>query len=474
MKSLVKNTIFNTIYNIANILFPLITSMYISRILLSDGVGQVSYGQNIASYFVTFAALGLPTYGVREIAKVRTDKTKTNRLFTELFCINLLSTLVSTVAFLILIFSVARFKEELGLFLCCGVQIVMNVLNIDWFYQGNEEYGYIALRSITVKVISLLCVIFLVRTRQDYIVYALISSLAVSANYIFNIIHVRKYVSFDFKGLDFKKHFQPLLILAISLFLSSVYSKVDITMLGSMATNKAIGLYSNSHKIVDMLVVASTSISAVFLPRLSYYYNNDKEEFHRLVDVGAQILSLLTFPLTMGVFVLAPHVIEVMYGTDFLPATGVLRIFTLLIIIKGFGNLLCYQLVIATGNEKKRLPAYLAAAILNIVLNYLLIPILYEKGAAIASVISEIAVNVIQLIAMIKILELKINYKNCLKSLMCTFVMGGGVMLSTMMFEKSLLVCIVGFLVGVVLYFVFNYNLKNEMFIDILKKVKKH
>ena len=473
MKSLMKNTIFNTIYNIANMLFPLVTSMYVSRVLLSDGIGQVSYGQNIASYFVTFAAMGLPTYGVREIAKVRTDKTKTNRLFTELFCINLMSTLVSTIAFLILVFSVARFKADLGLFLCCGVQILMNVLNIDWFYQGNEEYGYIACRSIVVKVLSLLCVIFLVKSRQDYIIYALISSLAVSANYIFNMIHVRKYVSFNFKELEFRKHFQPLLILAISLFLSSVYSKVDITMLGSMATNKAIGFYSNSHKIVDMLVVASTSISAVFLPRLSYYYNNDKEEFDRLVDVGAQVLSLLTFPLTMGVFILAPHVIEVMYGTDFLPATGVLRIFTLLIIIKGFGNLLCYQLVIATGNEKKRLPAYLVAAILNIILNYLLIPILYEQGAAIASVISEISVNGIQLIAMIKILKLKIDYKNCLKSFVSTLVMGGGVVLSAMMVENSLVACVVGFLVGVVLYFVLNYVLKNEMLISVIKKVKE-
>ena len=77
-KSLAKNSIYNIIYTVANILFPFATSIYVSRILLPVGVGKVASAQNIASYFITVAALGLPSYGVREFAKIREKKDKRN------------------------------------------------------------------------------------------------------------------------------------------------------------------------------------------------------------------------------------------------------------------------------------------------------------------------------------------------------------------------------------------------------------
>ena len=96
-KSLTKNSIYNIIYTIANILFPFATSIYVSRILLPVGVGKVASAQNIVSYFVTLAALGLPSYGVREFAKVREKKHERNKLFTELLLVNIISTTLAVV-----------------------------------------------------------------------------------------------------------------------------------------------------------------------------------------------------------------------------------------------------------------------------------------------------------------------------------------------------------------------------------------
>ena len=91
-KSLINNAIFNMIYKLLNVLFPLISSAYISRIILADGIGKVSYAQNIVSYFTMVAALGIPSYGIREIAKSRNNHNELNKTFTELFCINFIST----------------------------------------------------------------------------------------------------------------------------------------------------------------------------------------------------------------------------------------------------------------------------------------------------------------------------------------------------------------------------------------------
>ncbi|MDO4276031.1 MAG: flippase [Eubacteriales bacterium] len=462
-KSLKKNSLYNIIYSVANILFPLITSIYVARVLFTDGIGRVAYGQNIASYFLILASLGLPTYGVREIAKVRGSREGTNKVFSALFVINSCSTTIASVAYIVLVLSVLKFRSDHTLFLCCGLQIIMNYFNIDWFYQGQEEYRYITIRSILVKLLCFLAVLIFVREIEDYVIYAFISSLAITLNNVFNIIHVRKFVKLEFKKLELKRHFTPLLVLALSVFLSSAYSKIDVTMLGSMTTDTATGLYNNAHKIVEVIITVCTAVSAVFLPRLSYYYEHDREEFGELIEKGIKVLSFITFPICIGLFVLAPQMMKILYGNSFVPGSLTVRIFAVLIIIKSFGNLLCYQLIVATGNEKKRLPAYLAAAILNIIFNAFLIPGMHQNGAAIASVISEFVVNTIQLFAISKIIHISVPGKSMFQGIITTAIMGAVVFVISQWNINFYVQTIGAVVVGAIVYFALNIVIKNEM-----------
>lgn len=471
-KSIKKNSLYNIIYSVANILFPLLTSVYVARVLFTDGIGRVAYGQNIASYFVILASMGLPTYGVREIAKVRNNRKGTNKLFTELFVINACFTTIASIAYIILVFNVLKFRSDYSLFLCCGVQILMNYFNIDWFYQGQEEYRYITIRSILVKLMCFLAVIIFVRTIDDYTIYAFISSLGVTLNNVFNIIHARKLVKLEFKVLEFKRHFIPLLVLALSVFLSSAYSKIDVTMLGSMTTDSATGLYNNAHKIVEMTITICTAISAVFLPRLSYYYEHDKEGFEGLIEKGIKVLSFITFPICIGLFVLAPQMMKILYGDSFVPGSLTVRIFAALIVIKSFGNLLCYQLVIATGNEKKRLPAYLTAAILNIIFNAFLIPGMAQNGAAIASVISEFVVNAMQLLAMSKIIHIPVPGKALIQGIITTTIMGTTVFVISQLETNFFLQTIGAVELGAIVYLTLNVVIKNEIAVMGLNMIK--
>ena len=473
--SLKKNSFFNILYNAANVVFPLITSMYVSRIILAEGVGKVAYGQNIASYFVLFATLGLPTYGVREIAKVRDDIAAKNRIFTELFLLNAIFTTIASVLYFALIWLIPKFDRESLLYICCGIQIVLNYANIDWLYQGEEEYVYISIRSIIVKILSFLFVFILVKDKQDYIWYAFISSLAVTANYLFNVIHAKKFVKLDFSELEFKKHLIPLLILAASVFLSAGYSKIDITMLGSMSTDSATGLYNNAHKIIDIIIVVCSSISSVFLPRLSYHYKHNKDLFYSLIEKGIKIISFISFPIAIGIFLLAPQVMLLLFGETFVPAATTIRIFSILIIVKSFGNLLCYQLVIATENEKKRLPAYAMAALINIILNAILIPRMAQNGAAVASVVSELIVNGVQLYAMCRIIDMPFPKKSLFQGIITSLIMGLLVLILSLIrihYVIQIPICII---CGCVVYLLLNYVVKNEMLILMIGYLtKKH
>ena len=458
-KSLAKNSVYNIIYTVANILFPFVTSIYVSRILLPVGVGKVASAQNIASYFVTLAALGLPSYGVREFAKVRDNKAERDKLFTELLLLNIISTTLAVVGFFVLVFINAGFNGEWALYGACGLAIFFNYLNIDWMYKGLEEYGYITGRSLAIKGISLLALFLFVKIRQDYVAYALISSLATGGNYVFNVIHARK-------------HLKPVLLIACIIFLSSIYNKIDVTMLNMMATDESVGYYSYAQKTVNMVLTMANAVTAALLPRLSYYYDNDKEGFYRLLDKGFQILCLMTLPLAVGMALVAEQTVQFLYGEAFAPAALTIQLMCPLILIKGFGDLFCYQLVYSTKSEKIILPAAASASIINVITNAALIPTLLQNGAVVASVISEFVTNAIQFIYMKKKVKFNVNWKSLITGIFSTAVMSICVLGLMLLELPNTIGLIVEVGCGALVYIAINLMMKNALMFEMIQKFK--
>lgn len=466
-----KNSIYNVIYRISNLLFPLITSMYVARVLTENGVGQVAYAQNMASYFVTFASAGIADYGVREIAGVRNDSRKMNRLFTQLVVLNSLITAVSGLGYLLCVFLTREIVKQTNLLLICGLSVIFNGINVEWFYRGNEEYRYIVLRSIFLKFLLMFAVVFLVKDTQDYMIYALLVCLATGGNHIFNLVHLQKKVRLDFSGFELRKHISPLIVITFCAFLGTIYSKTDITMLGMMESAAAVGYYTYAHRTIDVVVTSCIAVTSVFLPRLSYYYQYDRAQFFRLLNLGMRLITFFAIPAFFGVMILSSEITELLYGPAFNPSATALRIFSVLIIIKGFGDLLCYQLVLCTGNEKKRIPAYLFAAVSNIILNFLLIPRWSFAGAAMASVISEMVVNGYQMVQMRKEVNLPMDKKAVLQALLSSGAMSIAVLIMKQI-EISLIgrVCLAVFVGGTV-YGCVNLFLKNKLLLDGIKKI---
>ena len=473
MKSIARNAIFNTLYTGANLLYQLISTVYVANILLADGVGKVAYVQNIASFFVLFAGLGIPTYGVKEISRVRGAGGDVNKVFSELFLINGIATVLSSLVYgLIFVAGMADNHSDQILYSCFGIQIVMNCINIDWLYQGLEEYGIIAARSIVVKLFSAFLLLTFVNSKEDYVFYALITVFAVCGNYLLNILYAKKIVSLTFSDLSPKQHLIPVLVTAVSIVLASIYSRIDVTMLGIMCTETDVGLYTVAHKSVDMIITVCVAMLSVFLPRLSACYAANRKQFSQLLDLGVRLLLFFAVPIFAGVFILAPDVIPMLFGTSFVQASLTLRIFSVLLIVKTFGHLLCYQLVIITGNEKKRLPAYFAAAVANVVLNAVLIPEMGCNGAALASVVSELIVNGWQVISMKRIVEIPFSKAAFLQSIFSTAAMCAGIMCCYAATNHPWIRIVGSIVSGVVVYVITNYFLKNRIVVEVWNQIK--
>ena len=201
-KSIAKNAVFNMGYNAVSVIFPLVTSAYVARTLGASGVGEVSSAQNLATYFTMIATLGIPSYGVRAIAQARIHKEECNRTFSELFVINLFSTFFSLACYAVLILSLDKTLFSNPLHAIFASLIAMSIFNIEWLYQGFEEYKYITIRSILIKIISFILIFLFVKTEDDVNYYAIVICFGSVGNYLLNLSQLKKYVSITFKGLD--------------------------------------------------------------------------------------------------------------------------------------------------------------------------------------------------------------------------------------------------------------------------------
>lgn len=417
------NAFFNVLYQFMMILFPFISSAYVARVLLADGIGKISFIQNIVSYFVVLVALGIPNYGTREIAKTEC-KADRNALFTSLFIINFISTVVVSTIFVVIISEIPSFSKDFDLYMVCGLQLLFNIGNVDWFFQGIEDYRLIALRSIFIRAISLFFIFYFVKSKDDLVIYLLINSFVIGANSFWNLIKLRRNFIFEYRKLYFFKHLKSIFALLATIITIELYTKIDTTFIGIMIDETQVGLYAYSSKIVLIIVSIISAFCAVFMPHMSRLYNNNQiKELTSLMSDVILIVLIFALPLSMGIFILSEDILVLLFGNSFACGSILLKCLSPLITIMSLGALIGTHCLIALEKEKSKFYATLIAAILNIVFTPFLINYYGSMGACVASVISEATVLVIYIIIVKRRMKILVKVKDVLCVLGSTLIM---------------------------------------------------
>ena len=391
VNSIKYNALMNIVLTLSNIVFPLITFPYISRVLSPEGVGITNFFFAIGNYSVLIATLGMGTYGIRQISKSRNDKEELSKTMQELIIINLIMSLFVLSILIILTFFIEKFNNELGLVIITCLTVLSSVFSLGWLYSGLEQYDYITKRSLFFKIISLILIFILVKDREDYIVYSSITLFSTLGSNIMNVYHSRKYVSFKLKkNLKFKKHIKPILYLFSSLLAVNVYTNLDTVMLGFVNGDEAVGLYSVASKIKWLLLMLITSGSAVLLPRLSLYVSNkERVKFNKILKDTTSLILMISVPMAIYFIFMAKDSIKLLGGESFLEATFTMQILMPILIISGFSNIMGNQILLPLNKEKYFMYAVTVGAIINLILNVFLIPTYGISGAAIATLVAE-------------------------------------------------------------------------------------
>lgn len=447
---LIKNSLFNVLYRIMNIVFPLITSMYVARILLPEKIGIIAAAQNIAQYFTLFAGMGIPVYGTKVIAQIKRDTNGFNKSFSEIFIINCILSLSSAFIYYNLVIWLPYFQSRRIAYLLTGIPIILNIINVDWFYQGIQEYTYITVRSFVVKCLSLLLLLCLVHSPDDYLVYIIINIIAQGGNYIFNIIKLQKHVQLSVDELVFKDHLKHIVSLFLASIAAEVYVLADVTMLDIMTDSSSVGFYTMGVRIISIFKGLVTAITAVFLPQLSEYYaRKEYDQFSNLMNNGLYIILTIAIPVVAGIILCIDDAILIVYGNHYINSISVTRILSVSVLSVALSNYFGLQVLVVLGREKVTTLSTAVGAITNIGLNLLLIRSIGIIGAAIASVVAEICVTLTQIVIAKRYVNIYVEIKN---TIIAVFLMSVFVILVRQIKLPTILRFVSEVTIGVLLY----------------------
>ena len=388
--SLKCNMALNAFKSILNIIFPLITFPYASKILGIDNIGKYNFSSSIVSYFVLFSELGISTYAIREGAKIR--KSELIKTFSnEMFSINILSTLISYILLGISLIYIPKFQEYNCIILILSISILFRTIGMEWIYSIYEDYLYITIRSIVIQVLSLVLLFVFVKSKDDLLYYSFLSVFSGAFTGILNFVHARKYCKIHFTlNMNCKKHLKPILVLFGMSATVTIYVSSDTTILGFMCSDKIVGQYAVSVKIYTIVKTILSSVLVVSIPRISAILSeHDKIKLNMaLEDIYKTLLTFL-FPAIIGLIILRRSVILFISSEEFIGATSSLVLLAIALFFC-MGAWFWGQCVLVPLNEEvKVFKVTVVSAVINIVLNLLLIPFWKENAAALTTIIAE-------------------------------------------------------------------------------------
>jgi O-antigen/teichoic acid export membrane protein len=440
-----------------------------------DKIGRVEYVNSIVSYFVLFSLLGLPAYGLREIARCRNNVIERSRVVFELSIIPLILVCVNYIIYFFLINHIESFKKEHLLYLVFSPNIFFSAFNFEWFYQGMEDQRYITFRYLIIKIIQIGLIFFLVRTESDYIKYALILFGLNSLASIFNIAHLRKFIVLVPRAsINIKRHIRFIFVLASASLVTTVSSQFDVTMLGSLSGSIYVGYYVTGIKPIRLFLLLFMGIFSVIIPRIEYYKRNENiDKYKKLVNNANSGIMILLIPVSMGIFRFSEDIILFLAGDQFQESVLLLKVSGCFLLIDVISFILVSFFMFPNRSENEYAICIIAAALANIGLNVILIPFFAHIGAIIATIISNAMGLAMQLFFSRKYFKPSLLFnKETLKYFVSGMIMLFILFLIPFNFNIHLLNMIAGLCAGVVIYAVLLVALRSSFFFAALCKIK--
>ena len=411
--SLAVNALLNGMRVASNMIFPLISLPYLTRVLQTENYGKVGFCNSIISYFVLISGLGISNYAIREGARIRDDNDKLSVFSMEILAIHIVSTFASYSLLFFVLDLWHPSNDYFKVILALSPMVASGVLGFEWMPNVLEDFLYITLRSIAIQIISLVLILLFVKDSNDYFFYAFITSGSSVCTACLNLAYARKHISIRLRKIRFNgKHIRPIFTLFANTLMITIYLHSDVTMLGLMKNDTSVGLYKLSVQIYSIIKTFINAVTVVAVPRLALYIStNNKKRYNEVALKIIHTLLCVCIPCIAGLFLIADNCVLIVGGQSYVGSTRTLQILCFALIFAVLGNFFANAVLIVHRRERDSLMATMISAVINVGLNFFLIPKYDLIGAAITTLIAEIVASCLLIFFSRGLVSLRVNYK---------------------------------------------------------------
>lgn len=469
-----KNILYSGFLTTSLYIFQFITYPYVARVLGVTNIGVCNYVQSIVQYFCLFSMLGISTLGVREIAKCNWNRIKLNQTFSQLFILNAIFTAIVLVIYFLLVETIPNFNQYKKLLYIGATQIFFGTFSVEWLFRGLEEFKYITIRTLFVRLAYVISVFVFVRTSDDYTIYFLIYSAMIIANGIINWSYGKRFVRFSLQPISLiRPYVKPLIFLGSQLILTSLYTTFNTVYLGMTCGDTQVGYYTTATKIENIVLALYSSFTLVMMPRISSLMQSEQQEdIKRLLQSSFNLLFAFVFPCILFSEFYANELVYLVAGNGYEGAVLPMRLVMPLMLIVGLEQILIVQILMPSRSDRQVFINSIIGAICSILLNVLLISKLESIGSSIAWFVSELAVMTTALYFVKQKFHDITFFTNMVKHLLPFMPM----LLIYYLISRTIEQCWIGFSLGLVLtlvycHFVLSYIVKNNIYITFVKSI---
>ncbi|MBO0440381.1 flippase [Candidatus Enterococcus ikei] len=472
MKKLASNFIYQSLYQLMLIILPIITVPVVSHALGPDGLGMFNYINSITQYFVLIAGLGLANYGVREIATVRNNKEELSKKFWELQIFNMIIALGTLILYIIFAF----FMKNTQYYLIMSLIVLGALFDISWFYIGIEDFKLVTLANGIIKIISFIAIIVLIHNSSNLLEYFFIQSANIFLSQLALWLFIFKKITFIKVSIKQAfRHLKPALNFFIGKIAITLYTNLNKTLLGILASATVVGYYSNSLQLVNIIVALVGTIDAVLLPRMSNLFANKKEdEMLRVMSTAIHLEFFITIPAMFGIILTNEKLINWFFGEEFSYIRNIVPWLAPLVVIMPLGVAIVRQYLMPMNHIKDFNISVIAGAIIGILINLVLIPKIGIWGAVIATIASEVLVAYIRVIDLIKRTAFKFHALEIFLYTISSLVMYIVVHFFTKNMASSPKTTLIQGVSGIAIYMILTLLFRvNPLYIQLKKKKEK-
>ena len=472
MKSENKNFLLNVVYQCLTYIFPLITVSYVSHVLGVENIGIYSYTYSIVYIFMLFGMMGINNYGNRSVAKIRDDKNKLSIVFSTIYGLQLILFFVTLVGYIVYICFFC--KNYILIATIQIIQLISIAFDVNWFFFGIEKFKLTITRNLIIKLISLVLIFVFIKDANDLWKYTLVMAISTLASQLYLVLNLRRFVDVQRPKIkNCMAHLKGALVLFIPVLAYSVYRVMDKTMMGFLSTMTELGCYENAERLINIPIAIINALGTVMLPRMAYLIHNDSENYKKKIFESMRLAMILATIMAFGLVLISDDICLLLFGEEFIKSGSIVKMLAITIILSGWANVIRTQYLIPNELDRIYVVSTIGGALVNLVLNSLLIGRYGSYGACIGTIAAELFVMGYQTYRIRRDLRIKLYFKELIlssfKSIIAVVVawLIGGIV------DNIVLRIVVEIVIAIVAFFILYYDFVVHEFFGLKRGILK-